>query len=220
MVLGVALLVLAPFGILLVLAFAMAGMTIGHELTRIPGLMVALMLFLLGGEGAMRARLWPALRWAAWGTLAGTVPLVALVLLGGAWFEALGPALLRAALWVDTAWLLPLALLAWRGGPRQARLLGPVLAAVVATSRLLFFPLVMLVGVFSNPDGLGLLIALPLAAGLALGMLMLLLLGALLALPLQALRRWLRPTAALAALALLALAVQLLRLGLLGAGQL
>ncbi|WP_419899451.1 hypothetical protein [Roseomonas sp. USHLN139] len=213
LVLGLALLVLLPFGPLLLLAAGLAGMFLADQLAQIPGLLAVLLLFLLAGPEPIGPRLWLAFRWGAGTALVAMLPLGAAMLLADGWLDAQGGALLQAALWIDAAWLLPAALLAW-GRPAGEVWPKVLLLGCVATSRLMMVPLFLSALVTSaGQEGMQIVVLPLFVAGICLGMLMLLALCGLAARALQAAGGGrVAPRRLLAALALLALAAQLARL--------
>jgi hypothetical protein len=216
-VLGGTVMLLLPFGIVGLLVVAMAGMFAYQQVVNISSVLLAGALFLLSGDAGIRAQLWPAFKWGGRAVLVATVPLLILMVSpAGGWMDQHRFALLHATLYIDLAWLAVLALVAWRG-PTDARRLGFLLALVVGTSRLMMFPVFLAGGVVTA--GANSIILAPVAlAGLAAGMLMVTLAGALLAWPALLARRWVRPRKLLAGLALLLALLQLasLILGLRG----
>ncbi|WP_159993257.1 hypothetical protein [Roseomonas sp. 18066] len=214
LVLGLAIIVLLPFGPMPLLVGGLAGMFLGQQLALVPGVLAVVLLFLLAGPEPVGARLWPAFRWGAGTVLAATVPAAVVALAWSDWLEAQRFALLELALWIDAAWLLPAALLAW-WRPAGARWPKALLVACALTSRLMMFPL-LLAGVVTSSEmnGMQVIVAPIFAAGICLGMLMLLGLCGAVAWGLQAAGRWLPPRRILAVLALAALAAQLARLAL------
>ncbi|ONG58688.1 hypothetical protein BKE38_02610 [Pseudoroseomonas deserti] len=210
LVLGLAVVVLLPFGPMPLLAAGVAGMFLFQQLGQIPGLLAVGLLFLLAGPEPLGARMWLAFRWGAGTVLAAVVPAILVVL---AWGEALDAHrffLMQATLWLDAAWLPLAALLAWR---RPAGETWPkaLLVACLATSRLMMFPLLLAV-VLTSGDAMQVVMLPVFGAGLCLGMLMLLGLCGLAARVLQTSGERAPPRRILAALALLALVVQLIRL--------
>jgi hypothetical protein len=205
-VLGTAVMVLLPFGVFGVFgvaAVALAGIFAFNEVINVSSVLLAGALFLLAGPEGIQARLWPAFKWGAGAVLLASVPLS--ILAYGVlydWVDANRFALLHATLYIDMAWLVVLSLVAWRG-PADDRRLGIFLGLVVSTSRLMMFPLLMLGMIVATDDGMGIILTPVLLAGLAVGMLLVLLTGALVAWLAWLLRRWLHPRLALAGAAAL-----------------
>lgn len=207
-VLGVALLLLLPFGTLGLAVGGAIGWYLWKELAALPAILLAIALYLSSGGEGIRARLPLAFRWGALAILAATILLLPFVASDRP-ARAMEPLELPAQI-AGLAWLAGIALLGWRFQP-SARLLGPLLALVVATSRLVVYPAMALpfAGYAFVVEPAGAIFLAPLVlGGVAVGMLAVLLLGAALAWLAGACRCWVAPTKVIAGLAVLALLLQ------------
>ncbi len=211
--LGLVLLVLLPFGSFGLLIAGIPGWFLWTELAALPPVLLAAALF-LSADGGVASRLRPALLWSGVAVLAAAILLIPFVAAGRTPAEGMDPLVPIADAAAFVALML-VALAAWQGWPE--RRLGPLLALVVLTSRLVVYPAVALLGVAAgivNASFETLFVIPFLLIGIAIGMLGVLLPAALLAWGAMTLRRHLAPGKAIAALAGAAL---LLRFALLAA---
>lgn len=213
--LGLILLLLLPFGSFGLAVAGVVGWFLWSELVEVPAVLLAAALFLMSGSGSIATRVWPALRWGGAAAVAAAFLLIPFTATDGPvaqGMDRLAPLVLAANL----AWLALIALAAWRFRLPE-RLLGPLLALVVLTSRLVAYPALAIQALAVNlvTDPLQSILLAPIAlAGIAIGMLAVLSVAAALAWMAGAGRRWIAP---MRAIAMLAIAALLLRLGMMAA---
>lgn len=209
--LGLILLLLLPFGSFGLLVAGIVGWFLWSELAEVPAVLLAAALFLMSGAGSIAARFWAALRWGGLAAVAAAILLIPFAATDGPVAQDMDR-LAPLALVANLAWLVLIAFAAWRFRLPE-RLLGPLLALVVLTSRLVAYPALVIQALAVNlvTDPLQGILFAPIAlAGIAIGMLAVLSLGAALAWAAGAGRRWIAPMRTIAALAIVAL---LLRFG-------
>lgn len=180
--LGLAVMLLLPFGGMGLVVLAVVAMGMWQEALRITAVLVAGALFLLTPQpGAdIGARLWPALKWGAGSALLASLPMALLLLFYDDWADAHQSALLDAMATLNLAWLLLTAALAWVGR-LPARAGGMLLALTVVTSRLMLGPLMVVTLMIVGEGGTQVILAPLLLAAMVVVMVLILLLGALLA---------------------------------------
>ncbi|MBR0666903.1 hypothetical protein GXW71_21255 [Roseomonas hellenica] len=209
--LGLILLLLLPFGSLGLLVAGIVGWFLWSELAELSAVLLAVALFLMSGAGGIAARFWAALGWGGAAAVAAAILLLPFTATDGPVTQGMDR-LAPLALAANLAWLALIALAAWRFHLPE-RVLGPLLALVVLTSRLVAYPALVIQAVVTNlvTDTVQGIVFAPIAlAGIAIGMLAALSLGAVLAWAADAGQRWIAPRTTIA---LLAVAALLLRLG-------
>ncbi|TWT01261.1 hypothetical protein [Reyranella sp. CPCC 100927] len=206
-ILGGLLLVALPFGAVGILAVAVSGMFLGKEVMEAPGIPLMLGLFMVAGGTSVGARVWPALRWGGGAAAVGTLALVAFAVITGDRVDAYKDDGVKLTDGLALAWLVVIAIAAW-GLRGRERWLGPLLAAVMLTSRLNVYPAFAIMAAFSKADGAIILVPI-VATGIAAGALGVLLLGAIVAWFARALQRWVAPATVIGVLAVAALVVRI-----------
>ncbi|HKU93725.1 MAG TPA: hypothetical protein VJR58_00530 [Vineibacter sp.] len=196
-----------PFGIVGLLAVAVGGMFLGKEVVEAPAIPLMLGLFMASGP-AVGARLWPALRWGGGAAAVGVIGLIIFALIVGNRVDAFKADGVKLTDALSLAWLVVIAIAAW-GLRGRERWLGPLLAAVMLTSRLNVYPALAIVAVFSEAQR-AIILAPMVAAGSAAGVLGVLLLGAIVAWIARALGRWVAPATVIGVMAVIALAARTL----------
>lgn len=205
-IVGGLVLVALPFGAVAILAVAVSGMFLGKEVLEAPAIALMLGLFMASGP-TVGSRLWPALRWGGGAAAVGVVALIVFALIAGKRVDAFkddGVALTDA---LSLAWLVAIAIAAW-GLRGRERWLGPLLAAVMLTSRLNVYPAFAIMAVFSEAES-AIILAPMVAAGIAAGVLGVLLLGAIVAWIAKAFSRWVAPAWVIGTMAVVALVVRI-----------
>jgi len=205
-IVGGLVLVALPFGVVAILAVAGSGMFLGKEVLEAPAIPLMLGLFMAGGP-TVGTRLWPALRWGGGAAAVGVIALIVVALIAGKRVDAFkddGVALTDA---LSLAWLVAIAIAAW-GLRGRERWLGPLLAAVMLTSRLNVYPAFAIMAVFSEAES-AIFLAPMVVAGIAAGVLGVLLLGAIVAWIANAFSRWVAPSSAIGTMAVVALVARI-----------
>lgn len=201
-IVGGLVLVALPFGAVAILAVAVSGMFLGKEVLEAPAIPLMLGLFMASGP-TVGSRLWPALRWGGGAAAVGVVALTVLALIAGNRVDAFKDDGVKLTDTLSLAWLVVIAVAAW-GLRGRDRWLGPLLAAVMLTSRLNVYPALAIMAVFSEAES-AIILAPMVVAGIAAGVLGVLLLGAIVAWIARAFGRWLAPAWVIGTMAVVAL---------------
>lgn len=206
-IVGGLVLVALPFGAVALLAVAVSGMFLGKEVLEAPAIPLMLGLFMASGP-TVDARLWSALRWGGGAAAVGVVGLIVFALIAGNRVDAFKADGVKLTDALSLVWLVVIAVAAW-GLRGRERWLGPLLAAVMLTSRLNVYPAFALMALFSEAES-AIILAPMVAAGIAAGVLGVLLLGAIVAWIVKAFSRWAAPAPVIGVLAVAALVVRIL----------